>query len=137
MKDCVFCGIVEGKIPAYRVYEDEKYLGFLDVNPLNQGHTLLIPKTHYRWVDDVPEFGEYFEAAKKIGLAQKRSLNPLAVFYITAGFGAKHAHIHIIPRFENDGHTEIPTSEGKKNYSKEEMEKIAKDLANSVKEVLI
>ena len=68
MDDCIFCKIVKGEIPCFKVYEDENFLGFLDINPLNPGNSLLIPKEHYRWVIDVPKFGQYFEIAKKIAI---------------------------------------------------------------------
>lgn len=102
----VFCKIVRGEIPAIKIYEDQDFLGFMDTKPINLGQTLLIPKIHYRWVDDVPNFGTYFEAAKKIGLATKKALIPLAICYVTLGFEVPHAHIRIIPRYANDGHEE-------------------------------
>lgn len=102
MENCVFCKIVAGDLPAYKVYEDKKYLAFLDIRPYSKGQALLIPKKHYRWVDDVPEFGEYFEAAKKVGLAIREALLPWAVFYITHGIEMEHCHIKIIPKYEGD-----------------------------------
>ena len=61
MENCIFCKIVSGEIPSYKVYEDNEFMAFLDVRPLNLGHTLVIPKKHYRWVWDVPNIGEYYE----------------------------------------------------------------------------
>ena len=104
--DCIFCKIVAGEIPCHKVYEDESFLAFLDIHPLNPGHTLLIPKNHYRWVDDVPDFGAYWEAAKKIGFSIKEHLQPKAIYYLTMGLQVAHAHIHIVPRFSDDGHSE-------------------------------
>ncbi len=130
MSDCIFCKIVKGEIPCYKVYEDENFLGFLDIKPINPGHSLLIPKTHYQWVDDVPNFGDYFEAAKKIGLAIKKVLLPQAVCYVTLGFLVPHAHIRIIPRFENDGHKDGLNFELYKEVSPEEMKEIAEKLLN-------
>ncbi len=75
MQDCIFCKIVNGEIPSNKVYEDEKFLAFLDINPLSPGHTQVIPKEHYRWVWDVPNIGEYFEVVKKIAKAQKKAFN--------------------------------------------------------------
>ncbi|PIV68110.1 MAG: hypothetical protein COS07_05265, partial [Candidatus Aenigmarchaeota archaeon CG01_land_8_20_14_3_00_37_9] len=72
MNDCIFCKIVKGDIPCFKVYEDEKFLGFLDIKPLNPGNSLLITKEHYRWVYDVPGFGNYWEAAKKLALATQK-----------------------------------------------------------------
>ena len=73
--NCIFCKIINKEIPAEVVYEDSDFLAFLDIRPLSPGHTLIIPKQHYRWVWDVPNAGAYFEVAKKIALAQKKTFN--------------------------------------------------------------
>lgn len=125
MKDCIFCSIVSQKIPCYRVYEDPLFLGFLDIRPLNPGNTLLIPKMHYRWVYDVPQFGAYFETAKKIGLAIQKSTNCHSLSFLTLGFEVPHAHIRIIPRFENDGHENGISLQAVKKISAEKMHQIA------------
>jgi len=62
--NCIFCKIVKGEIPAYKIYEDENFLAFLDINPQSPGHTQVIPKRHYRWVWDIPNVGAYFEVVK-------------------------------------------------------------------------
>lgn len=98
--DCIFCKIIQGEIPSYKVYEDEKYLGFFDISPRNSGHSLLIPKMHYRWVDEVPEFGDYFEKARILGNAIKKIVKPKYMSYQTFGVLAPHAHIHVVPYFE-------------------------------------
>jgi len=105
MSDCIFCKIVNGEIPCYKVYEDNLFLGFLDIRPLNIGNSLLIPKAHHRWVNDVPEFGAYWEAAKKIALATLPIVKADYVSYLTLGMEVEHAHIRIIPRFYEDKHT--------------------------------
>lgn len=128
MQDCIFCKIVKGEIPCYKIYEDNDFLGFLDIKPVNKGQSLLIPKQHFRWVDDVPNFGAYFEAAKKIGLATKKALLPITIYYVTLGFLVPHAHIRIIPRFENDGHEDGLNFQLYKNVSPAEMEEITKKI---------
>jgi len=103
MSDCIFCKIVKGEIPCHKVYEDDNFLAFLDINPAASGHTLLIPKTHYRWVYDVPNFGEYWQVAQKIALNIKNSsLNPEYISFLTMGNEVPHSHIHIIPRSQSD-----------------------------------
>ncbi len=102
MDDCIFCKIQNGETPCYKIYEDDKFLGFLDINPLNPGNSLLIPKKHYRWVIDVPEFGQYWEVAKKIAIASQAGLSAMSVSFLTLGFEVPHAHIRIIPRFSED-----------------------------------
>lgn len=98
MKNCLFCKIVAGKIPSYTIYEDDDFLGFLDIFPRVKGHALLIPKIHYRWVYDVPQFGEYWEVAKQIGLAEKKVFKSRFVSFVTMGEAVQHAHIHILPQ---------------------------------------
>lgn len=125
MKDCIFCKIVKGELPCYKVYEDKDFLAFLDIKPINPGYTLVIPKKHYRWVDEVPNFGEYFEVAKKIGLAIKKAFSPIGVSYVTLGFLITHAHIKILPRFPHDGHEKLDIDfHLYKNISEAEMKTI-------------
>ncbi|HLD26391.1 MAG TPA: HIT domain-containing protein [Patescibacteria group bacterium] len=102
---CIFCAIVKEKIPAYRIYEDDLFLGFLDIHPRVLGHTLLIPKKHYLWVYDVPEFKSYWQAVLKITTGMQKTLLPRFITYMTHGLEVPHAHIHILPRRANE--TEI------------------------------
>lgn len=104
MDDCVFCKIIAGKIPSYKVYEDENFLGFLDIHPIATGHLQLIPKQHYRWTYDVPNFGEYFKVAKKIGLVSQKAVKSDYVSFVTFGVEVEHAHIWVVPRFKGDIH---------------------------------
>jgi len=104
MDDCIFCKIVKGEIPSYKVYEDDSFLAFLDIHPLNVGHTLVIPKKHERWVWDVKNVGEYFEVARKIALAQKKSFDTDRIVSLVSGEEIPHAHIWLVPRFADDGH---------------------------------
>ena len=97
METCIFCKIVHGEIPAHKIYEDEAFLAFLDINPLSPGHTLVIPKQHYRWVWDVPHAGAYFEVAQKIALAQKKAFNTDFVISKIIGEEVPHAHIWVYP----------------------------------------
>lgn len=103
MSDCIFCKIVAKEIPAHIVYEDNDFLAFLDINPRSPGHTQIIPKKHYRWVWDVPNAGEYFEVAKKIALAQKKTFDTEMVLCRITGEDVPHAHIWIFPNAEVAG----------------------------------
>ena len=103
MQDCVFCKIVAGEIPSHKVYEDENFLAFLDIHPASIGHTLIIPKKHYRWVWDVPDIGKYFEVAKKVALAQKKAFGQEAIWVGVKGDEIPHAHISILPHSETRG----------------------------------
>ncbi len=128
MEKCIFCEIVNKKIPAMTVYEDDRFVAFLDISPLNPGHTLIIPKDHVRWSFEVEDFGDYCEVAKSVANAAISELEAFTVNILTIGFGegmVPHAHIHIVPRFENDGLPSLPILDNRKEIPKEEMEKIA------------
>lgn len=99
---CVFCKIVAGEIPAYKVYEDEEFLAFLDIGPLNPGHALILPKKHVRWVHEVEPFGKYWEVAQTVAKAAIKILGADHVNFITLGYEVFHAHVHVIPRFPDD-----------------------------------
>lgn len=127
MENCVFCQIVKGKIPCYKVYEDENFLGFLDIHPRTKGHTILIPKKHFRWVYDIPNFLKYWDTALKVTKAMQKALNPVFISYITHGLEIEHAHIHIMPR---TGEKEFIPEE--KSINSDEMKGIAQAILNEV-----
>jgi histidine triad (HIT) family protein len=112
MKDtnCLFCKIVAGEIPCEKVYEDENTLAFLDIKPVNPGHTLIVPKEHYENVFEAPEevWGHVMQTVKKVSHAIKDGL-PVADLNIAMNNGKHagqvifHAHVHVMPRYENDG----------------------------------
>lgn len=97
MSDCIFCKIVKGEIPAEKVFENENFLAFLDIHPQSAGHTLVIPKQHYRWVWGVPEAAEYFEIAKKIALAQQKAFGTELIQGKIYGEEIPHAHFWVFP----------------------------------------
>jgi len=97
MPDCVFCKIVKKEIPAHIVYEDADFLAFLSIDPRSPGHTLVVPKKHYRWVWDVPEAGKYFEIARKIALAEKKAFDQEEIWSQVVGEEVPHAHIWVFP----------------------------------------
>lgn len=94
---CIFCQIAAGEVPAEIVFENAQFVAFLDIHPIVVGHTLVIPKKHYRWVHEVEEFGPYWEAAQKVARAQLQTLGAQTVIFATAGFQVPHAHIHVMP----------------------------------------
>ena len=121
MADCVFCKIVEGKIPAEKVYEDAEFLAFLDIHPLSPGHTLIIPKKHYRWVWDLPagrqtfpNIGDFFEVAKKIALAQQKAFDTDWILSKIVGDEVPHAHIWLFPNDRVRGDKNNLKENGKK-----------------------
>jgi len=136
MEDCIFCKIVKGEIPAYKVFENEIYLAFLDVAPNVKGHTLLIPKKHYRWVYDVPDFGEYWLTALNITKGMQQAFDTNYVNYYTYG-AVPHAHIHILPRTTEIGNGNIMGSSDVVpphiKIDKSEMQSIANILKDNIK----
>jgi len=102
--DCVFCKIVAGEIPSYKVYENEAILAFLSIEPLNPGHVLVIPKKHYRWVWDVPDIGANYQVAGRVAHALKRALATDWVVSLVLGEEVPHAHVWLVPRLPGDGH---------------------------------
>ncbi len=107
--DCIFCKIVKGEIPSYKIYEDEHALAFLDINPINEGHTLVIPKNHYETLDEAvaDEIPALFSAVHKVTKGVIEGMNPEGYNIFTsagevAGQVVKHLHIHILPRWSGD-----------------------------------
>jgi histidine triad (HIT) family protein len=105
MENCIFCKIVKGEIPCFKVYEDEKVLAFEDINPISEGHTLIIPKKHATNLWDITEedLTSIHLAAKKIIMGIKDALKPTGVAALQLnGKGASqvvmHYHLHLIPR---------------------------------------
>ncbi len=133
-RNCIFCKIVEGSIPSYNVYEDDQFLAFLDISPVVSGHTLVIPKKHYRWVHDVEEFGPFWEVAQKVARAQLATLNAPTVIFATAGFQVPHAHIHVLPTPPKKTGEFLPGVESARRLSvtKEELTSIAQKLKITV-----
>ena len=108
--DCIFCKIIAGDIPAYKVYEDDDVLVFLDIAPVNPGHTLVVPKKHYNSLLDLPETEAHklISAVKKIVPAilagvSANSFNLGLNVGVEAGQAVPHLHWHIMPRYEGDG----------------------------------
>jgi histidine triad (HIT) family protein len=119
MEDCIFCKIIKGEIPSNKVYEDDNFLAFLDINPESPGHTQVIPKQHHRWVWDVPNIGEYFEVVRKIALAQKKAFKADFIISKVVGNEVEHAHVWVFPNSETRG--------DKKNFAGN-AEKIKKEI---------
>lgn len=108
-RDCIFCKIVAGEIPCFKLYEDDSTLSFMDINPANEGHALVIPKEHWRNVYVVPDdlFAAVAVSVKKIAQAVQSALSPDGVNVVQAnGKGAaqsvEHFHVHVLPRTLGD-----------------------------------
>jgi histidine triad (HIT) family protein len=106
-ESCIFCKIVQKKAPSSILYEDNSVLVFLDIRPLNMGHTLVIPKNHYVDIFDIPEkeLSQVHKIAKKVAYAIKKSTDADGISIIqqngkAAGQDIFHLHVHVVPRFE-------------------------------------
>jgi len=133
MNDCIFCKIISQEIPSEIVYEDENTLAFLDINPINLGHTLVIPKQHHENIFDVPE--EILNNTMKVLQKVARSVDEISDGINVgqnnrpaAGQIVNHIHFHVIPRFEKDGLRSWPGKKYGEAEIKETLGKIRKNL---------
>jgi len=110
MEDCLFCKISKGEIPSAKIFENDRIFAFLDINPLTKGHCLIVPKTHFENIFDIDKelLKEIISVAKELAENAKRNLDATGVQLVNAsGKDAEqsvfHFHLHVIPRYENDG----------------------------------
>ena len=125
----IFSKIVSNEIPSYKVYENENFLAFLDINPLKKGHTLVIPKIEVDYIFDLKskEYQELWNFAKLVAKGMKRVIKCERISIVVMGLEVPHAHIHLIPL---DNMQDIDFSQPKLNLSSDQMNKIA-SLINS------
>ena len=133
--ECIFCKIIDGEIPAIKVLDEELVIAFMDINPSNQGHMLVVPKKHAENIFEISEsdLAATVKAVKSCANAVKEALNAEGITVLQLNGKASdqiipHFHIHIIPRWENDG---LPISNWEMKTG--DMEEI-KDIARKVKE---
>jgi histidine triad (HIT) family protein len=108
--DCIFCRIVRGEVPSFRVFEDDRTLAFMDINPVNPGHALVVPKVHAETIftlDDL-SLAATVRVAQRVARAVQKAFRPHGLNIVQAnGPGAAqsvpHFHWHVLPRAENDG----------------------------------
>jgi len=137
MEDCIFCKIISGAIPAEKVYEDENVVAFLDIKPLHIGHTLLVPKEHHRNIFDMPEqlLRELGPVLQKLSTAIKSATKADGINIgwnnePAAGQLVFHAHLHIMPRYINDGYIHW---QGKENITDAELRDVAQKIKGKIK----
>lgn len=128
----IFTKIVNGEIPCHKVAENDKFMAFLDINPLAKGHTLVIPKNEIDYVFDIDDqqYQDFFLFAKKIALAIGKSVQCEKVGMAVIGLEVRHAHIHLVPI---NGIYDIDFSKPKLKLGEEEFQLIAARIAKSVK----
>ena len=110
----VFCKIIDGEIPCYKLYEDDDVLAFLDISQVTKGHALVISKKHFENFLSTPQeiMHKVMDVAQRIGqvdikLLGARGVNILSNCYPAAGQSVMHFHVHVIPRYEEDKGFEI------------------------------
>lgn len=100
--DCIFCKIINNEIPCYKVWENERFLVFLDIVPIKIGHVLLIPKNHseeiFKLEDDL--YNEIFQIAKKLSEPLRKATEAKKVGMMIVGFDINHSHIHLVPLYK-------------------------------------
>ena len=139
MEDCIFCKIVKGEIPCFKVYEDDKVLAFEDINPISEGHTLIIPKKHALNLWEIPaeDLAAIHLASQKIAHALKDALNPVGVAVLQLnGRGVNqvvmHYHLHLMPRTSEGPQLSVTDWEMKEG-DMEAIKKTAEKIAAAVK----
>lgn len=137
-ENCIFCKIVDGSIPAKKVYEDDETMAFLDIQPIQHGHTLVIPKDHFENIYTLPAetWLRIQMTVQKVALAVKHAADADGINISmnnesAAGQEVPHAHIHVIPRFNEDGLSRWPHVSYK---NPEDMEAYAEKIAEALKE---
>ena len=107
--NCVFCAIAAGEIPSFKIYEDDRFLAYLDINPFSKGHALVIPKEHYPCLAETPDdvLAELIATVKKVaakvcGALKSDGFNVVQNNGEAAGQTVKHIHFHIVPRYADD-----------------------------------
>lgn len=120
--DCIFCKIINGEIPSYTIYEDDIVKVFLDIEPNTNGHMLIIPKKHFVNIVDIDSdtMNHIFKIQKQMYELVKEKLGAKGATFAQnndLGQDVKHYHMHLIPRYENDG--------WKNSYDKEKLEEVS------------
>jgi histidine triad (HIT) family protein len=136
MKECIFCKIAAGEIPSKKVYEDDYAFAFLDAEPLNVGHTLVISKKHFETIDEMSskDLANMSKAITKVSKAIMEisdGMNILQNNKKIAGQVVPHVHFHLVPRYDGDGH--VPEWERKHNISEKQGEEFLEKIKSFLK----
>lgn len=127
----IFSRIVNGEIPSYRIAEDDRYYAFLDINPLGEGHTLVIPKQETDYIFDLDDdlLAGMMVFAKKVAIAIQKAIPCQRVGLAVLGLEVPHAHIHLLPlQHEKD----LNFSNQKKKYTQDEFNLIAEKIRKHI-----
>ena len=99
MQNCIFCKIINKEIPSHTIWEDEKFVAFLDVSPVNTGHVLVVPREHHEYIFDLDDtlYADIFHAAKRLAKPLQKAIESKRIGLVVEGFGVDHLHVHLIP----------------------------------------
>jgi len=140
MSECVFCQIIKKQAPANRVYEDEQVVAFLSNRPVNEGHTLVVPKRHYENIYEISEeeVAYLFKITKRVAHAVRNAMDAKGIRIVqnngwAAGQVVFHLHVHVIPLMPDEGFSHgkayrNPTYERPQDRLKQDAEKIRRNL---------
>ncbi len=138
-EDCIFCNIAKGKIKSNKVYEDEDTCAFLDINPRNPGHTLVITKKHHETIFELSddEVAKLFQVVKKISIALRKGMKADGITIAqsnesAAGQVVTHIHVHVIPRFSPEDPVSIEGLLPVKVIKKTEIPKIVSKIKKNI-----
>ena len=129
----IFSKIIAGEIPCYKIAEDEHYFAFLDISPVQLGHTLVVPKDEMDYIFDYEDeyYAGLWKFAKKVAQAQKRAIPCKKIGVAVIGLEGAHAHIHLVP-MNREGDLDFTASK-KLHPSEEQMNEIAQKIRNELK----
>jgi len=141
MEDCIFCKIIKGELPSSKIYEDDELLAFLNIQPVNKGHVLIIPKQHQELIAELDDktLGNMIALANKINKAIRKSdiksegINLFLADGEAAGQDIFHVHLHVIPRFSKDGFGFVFPEGYKNKPQREELDIISQKIQSHLK----
>ncbi len=128
MKDTIFSRIIDGSVPAAKLYEDNLTLAFLDINPLTEGHALVIPKESIDHLDDCSPilYSAIFDTVHKLSKHLRKELKPKRVAIVVHGLDVPHAHVHVVPLYT--GHEIKLADRGTTLVGMDELKMVAKKI---------
>ena len=135
MKGCSFCAIRDGRVYAHKLWENRKFLAFLDINPVNPGHTLLIPKKHVEYVFDMDNelYSGIFKVAKSLSTPIAKAIRSKRIGIAIEGFAVPHVHIHMVPVKRCN---ELDPNRAKKATMKE-LDQVARRIRKEIKKTRV
>ena len=134
--NCLFCTLIQGELPSYRVYEDNNFIVLLTIHPINPGHVMVVPKAHVESFYDVEDtlYTSMMLLVKRMALAIKALYSPMQIVMETSGVGNRHVHVHVLPVYGLYDRVPMDVVERQEASSPpaDELARIARDLARQV-----